>query len=623
MKKGIKLFGDAGVDAVLKELQQLHDRNVLEPISSKDLSPAEKKAALQYLMFLKQKRNGTIKGRGCADGRKQQDYITKEDASSPTVSIESVMISTVIDAKERRDVATIDIPGAFMQADMDDVVHMKLEGTMAELLVKIDPILYRKYVQTENGKQVLYVALKKALYGTLKAALLFWKKLTSKLKEWGFVINPYDSCVANKDINGTQCTILWHVDDLKISHVDPNVVTSIIELVSQEFGKEAPLTINRGKVHDYLGMQLDYSLDGKIKITMYDYIENMLSELPEDMAGVANTPAAPHLFDVNSTDPVKLDSSKSVLFHHLVAKLLFLCKRARPDIQTAVAFLCTRVKDPDCDDYKKLARVFKYLRATIDIPLTLEADDLRITKWWMDAAYAVHPDMKSHTGGVFTLGAGAIYGTSTRQKLNTKSSTEAELVAVNDVLPQVLWTKYFLEAQGYDAVDAVMYQDNQSAILLEKNGRASSSKRTRHLNIRYFFVHDRIEAKEVRVEYCGTDDMVADFFSKPLQGSIFKKFRDFIMNVSPSGNQTNADPLSQSVEDHRSVLEPEITDKGWTVYAKKQKQKWSRELNGPVIRKPNIIKQGSSSTMTPGNTTMTNGKNASKRNKTNVANSSL
>jgi hypothetical protein len=244
MKKGIKLYGDAGVDAVLKELQQLHDRNVLEPISSNDLTPTEKKAALQYLMFLKQKRNGTIKGRGCADGRKQRDYIAKEDASSPTVSIESVMISTVIDAKERRDVATIDIPGAFMQADMDDIVHMKLEGTMAELLVKIDPILYRKYIQNENGKPVLYVALKKALYGTLKAALLFWKKLTSKLKEWGFTINPYDSCVANKEINGSQCTILWHVDDLKISHVDADVVTSIIKLVSQEFGKEAPLTIN-------------------------------------------------------------------------------------------------------------------------------------------------------------------------------------------------------------------------------------------------------------------------------------------------------------------------------------------------------------------------------------------
>jgi hypothetical protein len=98
--------------------------------------------------------------------------------------------------------------------------------------------------------------------------------------------------------------------------------------------------------------------------------------------------------------------------------------------------------------------------------------------------------MKSHMGGMMSLGKGAAYGTSTREKLNTKSSTEAELVGVNDVMPQILWTRYFLEAQGYGVEDSLVYQDNQSAILLEKNGRASSGKRTRHINIRYFFVTD-------------------------------------------------------------------------------------------------------------------------------------
>jgi hypothetical protein len=221
LKKGIKAFGNAGIEAVLKELQQLHDRKVLEPKNAATLTQDEKRAALQYLMFLKQKRNGTIKGRGCADGRKQRDYTTKEEASSPTVAVEALLLSCVIDAQENRDVATADIPGAFMQADMEDVVHMKLEGTMAELLIKIDPALYRKHVIMEKGKQVLYVELRKALYGTLKAALLFWKKLTGVLTQWGFDVNPYDWCVANKVINDKQCTIVWHVDDLKISHVDP------------------------------------------------------------------------------------------------------------------------------------------------------------------------------------------------------------------------------------------------------------------------------------------------------------------------------------------------------------------------------------------------------------------
>jgi hypothetical protein len=554
MKKGIKLFGEAGVDAVLKELQQLHDRKVLEPKDATKLSASDKKAALQYLMFLKQKRNGTIKGRGCADGRKQREYTTKEEASSPTVAIESVMLSCVIDAKEGRDIATVDIPGAFMQADMDEVVHMKLEGKMAELLVRIDPKLYRKHVQMEKGKPVLYVELRKALYGTLKAALLFWRRLSTKLKEWGFESNPYDWCVMNKMIAGKQCTILWHVDDLKISHVDPNVVTEVITWLDGEFGKEAPLTKTRGKVHDYLGMTLDFSVPGKVGISMIDYIKGMLRELPDDMAGEAATPASNHLFEVNEqSGNMQLDAATADFFHHNVAKLLFLCKRARPDIQTPISFLCTRVKSPDTDDYKKLARVMRYLRGSIDMPLTLEADDVHVIKWWIDASFAVHPDMRSHTGGTMTLGKGSVYSTSTRQKLNTRSSTEGELVGVNDVLPQVLWTRYFLEAQGYGVKDSMVYQDNQSAILLEKNGKASSSKRTRHINIRYFFITDRIAASEMSVAYCPTGDMVADFFTKPLQGSLFKRFRDTIMNVA-------SDSAADSIQNHRSVLEQYETD---------------------------------------------------------------
>jgi Reverse transcriptase (RNA-dependent DNA polymerase) len=548
MKKGLELFGEKGVQAVLDELKQLHDRKVLEPVKNESLSSEDKRAALEYLMFLKKKRCGKIKGRGCADGRKQRLYTAKEEASSPTVAIESVMLSCVIDAKEQRDVATVDIPGAFMQADMDEVVHMRLEGKMAELLSKVDPDLYQPYIKTVGGKPVLYVVLKKALYGTLRAALLFWQKLTGKLIEWGFVVNPYDSCVVNKMIDGKQCTVLWHVDDLKISHLDPAVVTEVIRLLSEEFGKEAPLTVTRGKVHDYLGMRIDYSTPGKVKITMIDYIDGMLDELPSWMDGEAATPAGNHLFVVNENNPQKLEREESEIFHHNTAKLLYLCKRARPDLQTAVAFFTTRVKGPDQDDYKKLGRTMRYIRSTRLMPLTLEADDMRVVKWWIDASFAVHPDIKSHTGGVMTLGKGAVYGTSTRQKLVTKSSTEAELVGVNDVLPKVIWTKYFLEAQGYGIKDSVVYQDNRSAMLLEQNGKASSSKRTRHINIRYFFVTDRLAAKEFSLQHCGTENMVSDFFTKPLQGSAFKKFRDMIMNIDPASYI--------AARDHRSVLSP-------------------------------------------------------------------
>ena len=174
----------------------------------------------------------------------------------------------------------------------------------------------------------------------------------------------------------------------------------------------------------------------------------------------------------------------------------------------------------------------------------LEADDLQLVHWWIDGAFATHRDMHSHTGGVMSLGKGIIYGTSTRQKLNTRSSTEAELVAVDDCLSQILWTRYFLATQGYNINDCVVYQDT---ILLEENGRASSSKRTRHINIRYYFVTDRANCGEIKLQHCPTTEMLGDYFTKPLQGGLFTKFRDRIVNIQ-------ADPSTVPLEDHRSVL---------------------------------------------------------------------
>ena len=155
--------------------------------------------------------------------------------------------------------------------------------------------------------------------------------------------------------------------------------------------------------------------------------------------------------------------------------------------------------------------------------------------------------MRSHTGGAMTLGKGVIYSTSTRQKLNTQSSTEAELVAVDHCMSQVLWTRYFLDAHGYNINDCVIYQDNKSAILLEQNGQVSSSKRTQHINIRYYFMTDRINCGEIKIKYCPTTEMLGDYFTKPLQGGLFNKFCDRILNIQ-------ADPSTVPIKDHRSVL---------------------------------------------------------------------
>jgi hypothetical protein len=130
---------------------------------------------------------------------------------------------------------------------------------LAELLARVDPEKYETYFVMEGGKKVLYVILQKTLYGTLQAALLFWKNILMYLvEEMGFAMNPYDWCVVNKIINGTQCTILWHVDDIKGSHVEQKVLNDIAKQLNDKYGQETSLTVHRRMVHDYFGMVIDY-----------------------------------------------------------------------------------------------------------------------------------------------------------------------------------------------------------------------------------------------------------------------------------------------------------------------------------------------------------------------------
>ena len=466
---------------------------------------------------------------------------------------DSVLLTAGIEAKEGRDVATWDIPNAFIQTaveeldDDGDRIIMKIRGAMVDMLLELDPT-YEEYVVYENGQKILYVHILRAIYGMLMSGLLFYKKFKKAIEGQGYVVNDYDPCVANKMINGKQHTLSWHVDDLKASHMDPKVNDKFGEWLQKEFGQVKEVTGTRGKRHVCLGMTLDYSTPGEVKIDMVDYVKSMIEDFPKELTGKVSTPANDHLLKVDKGK--KLGPMKQELLHTMVAKSLFLTMRARPDIKLTVAFLCTRVKEPTTYDWFKLTRMMEYLKKTVNDCLTIRLDNLSRTVFSIDASYAVHPDGRSHTGMTMNMGKGAITSLSRKQKLNTRSSTEAELVAVDDCMSQVLWTKYFLEDQGYPTQATVILQDNSSAIKLEKNGQKSMGQRSRHINNRYFFITDQINKGNVTVEYCPTDQMEGDYMTKPCQGSKFEKHQTTLMNLrskrvsfSPDTGTTQRVPL--------------------------------------------------------------------------------
>ena len=217
---GIKKHGQRAIDALLKEFCQLDDKSVFAAVDANGLSLAQKAAALRAINLIKEKRDGELKGRSCADGSAQRALYTKEQSASPTVSTDALMLSLMIDAKERRDVATADVVGAYLLADMDEFVLLKLTGGSVDIMCTVNET-NKHFVVVELGKKVLYLQLLKALYGCVRSALLWYELFAGTLKGMGFILNPYDACVANKIVEGSQCTIAWYVDDTKYRMLSP------------------------------------------------------------------------------------------------------------------------------------------------------------------------------------------------------------------------------------------------------------------------------------------------------------------------------------------------------------------------------------------------------------------
>ena len=417
LPKGLKIYGDKAREAAYKEMDQLHGRAVFKPVHVSDLTESEKAKAQGSLMFITEKRDGKIKARTVYNGKPTREWMSKEDTRSPTVSLEGLMLTMCVDAKEGRDIMTADVPNAFVQTDMpetdpgDDRVIMKVQGILAEMLVQISPETYSEYLITENGKPTLYLIVLKAIYGQLVCSLLWYLHFRKDLESIGFVFNPYDMCVCNRMIEESQQTVRFHVDDLMSSHILSKVNDAFLKWLNEKYGSYGLVQATRGAIHDYLGMTIDFSLDGAVKIDMMDYLVKTCEEFPEPLMYMKDVPsAAPvDLFAAGDTsDTSKLSKADSDTFHTFVAKLLFACKRARPDLGTATAVLCTRVQGPNKDDWTKLCQAMKFLLQTLTDPLILTIEDLKLVKWWIDAAFAVHPDFRSHTGAVMSFGQRSI-----------------------------------------------------------------------------------------------------------------------------------------------------------------------------------------------------------------------
>ena len=285
--------------------------------------------------------------------------------------------------------------------------------------------------------------------------------------------------------------------------------------------KFTDVTFVRGPKHSYLSMNLQKTDDGSWTVDMHGFIDKCLDGKVIKVG--ATSPATEDLF-ITDESAILLEDKQKAQFHTDVARLLYLAKRGRMDILTAISHLCSRVKAPNVDDLRKLTRVHAYLMKTRELVLRYKSRCVVDVTAYIDASFGVHDDFSSRSGLVTVVAGAAVAACSAKQKLVTKDSTESELVSLTDGSTLVLWSREWVLSQGHKLGPTIIYQDNKSVLSLMDTGR-TTKQRTKHLNVRYFYIRDRIQKNELRLDYLPTGSMIADLMTKPLLGKLLISLR--------------------------------------------------------------------------------------------------
>jgi Reverse transcriptase (RNA-dependent DNA polymerase) len=543
----MRLFPEKTTAAMEGEVRSLLSKQTFSGVLGNTLTYEQRRKVLRsnmnviekYLPTLDSTGNRAIdkvKARLCVDGRAQDraDYLITE-IEAPTASTASIFTIAQIAAAEKRHVMVGDVGTAYLNARMPDddlnkAIHMSIDSRTAAIVVEQDPT-FKRYLTKEGG---LIVRLDKALYGCIQSARLWNDEITRTLVGLGFEPNPRDRCVFNAMENGVQTTIVVYVDDLMVTSVNEENIHRVDSELRNSYGQ---FRTTEGKELTYLGCTWDYTSPGLVHIRQTGMIQDLVMSRErthaERKCELKDTPCSPHtssLFD-RTHDSTLLSEEHAKTYHKDVATALFLGNRTRPDIVLALGELCKRVKAPTMGDDKKLDRMIAFLRATRDTPLTLGCTTPPIVTVSIDAAFHNREEQKSTSGVAVTLGTGVFITSSKVQKLVTKSSTEAEIVAVSDGMNLPLWLRDFITYQGYVRAPVILEQDNMSCITMLQKGE-STAQATKYIDVRMFWVSDYIKRGEVTVQYVSTEEMTSDYYTKPLTGGPFMKMWERIMGCT-------------------------------------------------------------------------------------------
>jgi uncharacterized protein YlbG (UPF0298 family) len=460
-----------------------------------------------------------LKFRICVMGNLQEQD-SYDDTAAPTVSTDSLFLTLALNKCIQGELRSTDVACAFLNADLKEDIYMSFSRELAGILVDLYPHL-REYVDSYNG--CIYVKLLKSLYGLRQSPSNWYQELSTCLIDAGFNMSLVDKCLFFKHEGDKHCIICIHVDDLLVCSNSHDYVVDLERALS----KYGEVVWEHGAM-EYLGMNIEVMQDKSVKISMSNYLKRIGNRYK-----TYGTPEFPSNMNLFKRDKLKEDYTElSKEFKSQLMELSYATK-VRVDVLKEIGILASMSQSPDAETWKKLERVRDYLISTADQCIVLGGNVAEIHVY-TDAAHAVHDhNGRGHSGIYITLGVcgGPILVKSKSQDFVCASSTEAEMHAMSEGVKRARPLSRILYELGFQEREFKIHvhNDNQSTITLAKKGEGFNT-RAKHFRVRFHWICEMYQFGELFFHYCKSEQLVADYLTKPMTGIVWKTLVKMAMN---------------------------------------------------------------------------------------------
>ena len=362
-----------------------------------------------------------------------------------------------------------------------------------------------------NADGSMYAELGKYLYGLQEAPFEFNQLLTFELLGMGFVQSRSDKCLFYKKTSQGIILICTHVDDILIA----SPTKELQQLIEAQLKQKFDISSQYDNL-SYLGLNITKDTDkNTIRVNQQGYIDNLLNKYNmKPIKKFPSTPAALDLMEEASEEETKLNEEDKKRYKSIIMALMYLGRFTRSDILLPVSYLATKSAEPTDRNMQQLYRILRYLQGTRNVGINIHNPTMELQAF-VDASHISHPDGHGHGGLILSLGSSPIYSRSWKLKSVTRSSSETELIALEDSVTFVIWTRELLREIGQlEKEPTTIFQDNKSTIILAMQG--GNFKRTKHLLCKESYVREKLNNNEITLRYLPTINMLADYLTKPV-----------------------------------------------------------------------------------------------------------